>query len=366
MNCKEMKQVLDVLYKTRASATYVFKDLVEIDFDKHTLRTQNSEFMVEHTLPDEVFLGRKKGVGLVDICALKDIFTGTEGEVFFFRKGDQLEVRAGSIRSYLKIKVDTQYFERFEGNMGRSPEKLPFADLKTFFEKLASCEARDDYRAVLNGTCLDKDNKKGVATDGHKLIALDLPFEPTKNVIIHNPAAYLKSIKGVKEIRVRSYDDVTFFKAGDCLVAAKHMDGEYSPWKRVIPTDTLPAVHINIKDIKASKQIANKCTHQVTMLFEKSGEVSYFGRKDGDSDYSIITGTYKGECPTFALEGKQIGFNSVFLFNLMKAMGGNPEICFVDSDSATVMHNEAGDLALIMPVKIEKVDRSEKKEDVAV
>lgn len=363
MHSKLLKQVLTVLNKAKRSRTGEWEeDMVrnemEIDFDRHVFRNQNKKFMVEYALNPGDLKSRKKGTALITTKDLKDFINSLNCEVRFLRKGDVLVVITKKIRKHFSLDVKREIPARvatkitIEAGASKVPEKLVFSELKAILERVGPYTGRDDHRATLNYICLDKKNDCIVATDGCCLITTKLPFTPETNVLIGDISPFLKSIKGVKEILINSEKEATFFRMGDYLIVAEHCDGEYPPYKRVIPDARFmsPPIHLDIEDIKATLGIVNKATKQGILYFDEDGRMGYYCRTSAGIDYTVLRSTYRGERPVLG-SSHFIAFNMQYFYGIMKAMGGDPEILLKDNKTAIIFNNEAGDQALVMPVK---------------
>lgn len=366
MKSKELKQALIALNKAKRTWDRYDKDYrwdlkgkVEIDFDRHVLRNQNKEFMVEYSLNPWDCKG--EGVCLVNLKNLKEFAQNVKGDVTF-EKRRKLWLTIGKSKKSFSFDDKIALPERFPGTMGKRPKRLPFADVKAFFQTMYSFAARDGYSPTLNGIYLD--TEKAVATDGHCLIAKDLLFRYRASIIIKNPLNILKSVKGAEEILIKSGKDAVMYTAGNFFIVAKNIKGDFPPWKRVVSDEKgcLSPVHIDIEDIKAAKAIANPITRQGDLYFAEDGVLGIHTRCDMDDARTV--GKYRGERPSLGIcnpwhmrkeeekQGHSISFNLKYMHMVMKAMGGDPEILFQGGRyEGTLLKNEAGDLALLMPVK---------------
>ena len=172
----------------------------------------------------------------------------------------------------------------------------------------------------------------------------------TKPFILKSPAGILKSIKG-DEAKVRVGEKFLNIEVGDYSVTSSFLDGEFSPWRKVIPNDkTLsPPIHLNMDDMAIAKSIIEE---RVAFHFCQDETVTIYGVTLSGGGFTgvQVKVRYTGELPKFK-NTKWIGFNNNFFYELLTMMD-DPEIRFGETNSIAVVLRNDDMLGLIMPVKL--------------
>ena len=234
-----------------------------------------------------------------------------------------------------------------------------------FYSRFKDFLSNDELRPVMNGVYFDT-NKKVVATDAHKLVALDCfagNIKDSKGVILVRAVCELLKFSSVKVYRktqttgkvtntIRHYTELP--DIGLTLSGHAEIDGRYPNYEAVIPKVENMTAQVTISDrklflsmLKNAEKAANKenkivkLTYNEGCLHLESSDIKF-----GTEYTGTIQATYSGT------ESFQIGFNSKFLYECINSMPENEVIIQMSAPiRAALIGNDAN--VLLMPVKIE-------------
>jgi DNA polymerase-3 subunit beta len=233
-----------------------------------------------------------------------------------------------------------------------------------YINKTSYAISMDETRSYLNGIFFQKnDNKlRAVATDGHRLALLDLPFEQNieilKNGIII-PRKGITELKRLaenfpmKEIKL-STDDSFLYANGENTyqLAIRLVAREYPKYQTVIPNKTSSTVHLNKAEffdaVKRVKIMANEKTSGVRVTLKTNEIIVYAKHHAHGEGIESIPVKYDGK-------EMEIGFNSKYLMDTLSTFNEGEIIMELNNIILpVVVRSESlpGYLCIIMPLKL--------------
>lgn len=233
-----------------------------------------------------------------------------------------------------------------------------------FYSRFKDFLSNGDLYPTMNGVYFDT-NKKVVATDARKLVALDCfagNIKDSEGVILVRAVCELLKFSSIKVYRqTQTTGKVTntrryYTELPDIgLTLSQHaeIDGIFPKYEAVIPDAKNMTAKVTISDkklllsmLKNAEKAANK-TSKIVKLTYSDG---YLHIESHDIDFGTeytgtIQATYSGT------ESFQIGFNSKFLYECINSMPENEVIIQMYSpDRPTLLGKDAN--VLLMPVMI--------------
>lgn len=139
------------------------------------------------------------------------------------------------------------------------------AELKTAFKTLQPAMSKEETRFYLNGICFEKigNEVNFIATDGHKLICIDvlkndyfsvLSSEMEKDFNFIIPRGAIEEFLAADKVKCENIcisftvDKVTFeYDNGEVIKVYRLIDGTFPDWRKVIPKNTKGYVSFNPK-----------------------------------------------------------------------------------------------------------------------
>lgn len=203
-------------------------------------------------------------------------------------------------------------------------------NLTTAFNQVAYAISNESARYYLNGILLHSTTKLGervlraVACDGHRLAicdmsgAVDYPLPDWQSII---PTSAVKLVlaaikKRDQNISIYLNDRFVKFDCGDVVIVAKHIDGTYPEYERVMPTKFDKKMIVSASNfLYATKTIAQKATQKTVLIaqMEMNNNVLQF-----------VTNT---DCFTVACDYSDqesvIAFNAKYLFDVAQILSGD-------------------------------------------
>jgi len=227
------------------------------------------------------------------------------------------------------------------------------SDLVDAIKKVSNMAAINDVRYYLNGVALDvrQDKCNVVATDGHRLIKVELPCDNKNNLegFVILPAL---SISGF----VKCLDDQPvsmhvakggYVRFSDSIVsyASKLIDGKYPDYNRVIPKNNDKELRFNCEELKeAANRAATVSTekHKGMKLAVEGNECSItVSAKDDTGAYEVISVISNSDI--------EIGLNAKYLTDAVNKVD-TEEITLMVSDDyqkAVVIQDENTEMAIM-------------------
>lgn len=346
---------------TRSSLPYLTNVLLETEGD--TLRmsatdldtTVITSIPASITTPGSITLPGKKLHEIVRELPEEDVrFSGT---------GNRITISCGNA-SFSLSGNSSEQFPTLPSKSGAEPAAIPVDVLSDAIRKTSYAVAKDDYRATLNGALMKigPDGFEMVATDGHRLSCISmgsLSSDVEVNALVTQKALNLFArLSSDGDVLVRYKGSQISFEFNDTMIYSRTIDGEYPPYRKVIPTDNDCELSADREDLisvlRRIKTMANPSTHQVKFSLETGKVLVHAESADAGEAHEELSAEYGGR-------PFQIGFNGNFLMEILRNMSCERVVMKMkDGNTAVVIRDqeepEGGDsyLALIMPVKLSR------------
>jgi DNA polymerase III subunit beta len=231
------------------------------------------------------------------------------------------------------VAMSRSNYPKVETIGNRKSVKLPVLALKLLTSQTAFAASTEESRYSLNGALFGMEPGKlfMVATDSHRL-ALSEKFEnvdgiTTKStVLISNRALSdlqkLFSTTEEETIRFAQDDSGLYFELGRRKYSSRRIAGEFPNYEAVIPRDNNRVVIVGAADVdKSLRRVAtfadDKSSTVRVALEESTLKFSARSTETGESEDTIEIRYNK--------EPMAIGFNSAYLLDFIKVIGGEGE-----------------------------------------
>ncbi len=243
--------------------------------------------------------------------------------------------------------------------------EVPAGLLAGLIDRTAFAISNQESRYTLNGALLvlKPGSIEMAATDGHRLplgardvVIVGLGDEerllvPKRAVIGLRRLAYGQNADS--PIHVAKDDHHLFFSAGDSVICARNLAGQFPNYEAVLPKSNTLRATLDAATLRESLRrvtlLAPEQTHAVCLTLE-SGRLtlSASGADTGEATESLDA-AYQGEA-------LRVAFNSAFLLDLLGVIkSGNVEIALKDAASAAELRpSEQADYrytCVIMPMR---------------
>ncbi|OGQ21833.1 MAG: DNA polymerase III subunit beta [Deltaproteobacteria bacterium RIFCSPLOWO2_02_FULL_44_10] len=240
---------------------------------------------------------------------------------------------------------------------------LPITMMLEMIEKTAFAMSNDETRYNLNGIMFEHEKGKKirmVATDGHRLSIAERPCDANMNTF---PASVIIPRKGVMELkRLIEGKEGSF----ELFVDAKHailhqgkvtltirlIDGQFPPYKQVIPKESRREVGVNretiVQALRRVGAMSSERTRGVRFAFSpKNLEISSNNPDFGEA-HEELSANYRGE--SFA-----IGFNARYVLDALSVLEDEEAKLKLGDDTAPCVVTsefDKGFTHIIMPMRI--------------
>jgi DNA polymerase III subunit beta len=252
---------------------------------------------------------------------------------------------------------------------------LPSVDGFQFFEieakvltevigKTIYAAATEEGRFTLNGIYMEKLDGgllRFVATDGHRMSAVDREVEGAKDLKL--AAGIILPKKGMLELQkliagleakvaLGVKDNHVALKSGDTVLFMRIVDGEFPDYKRVIPEGNPVKVMIGkdefLKSLKRTSALVDEKARAVKLSFSKGKMVV----ESSNPSYGVARAESPCEYEGASLE---IGFNDRYLFEILSTVpGGKVKMEMKDELSPVLfsIDSDAKYQCVVMPMRI--------------
>ncbi len=346
---------------TRSSLPYLTNVLLETEGENLRLSATDLDTTVITTIPASVTTSGSitlPGKKLHEI--IREL---SEEEVRLSGTGNRITISCGN-GSFTLSGNSSEQFPSLPSKSGVEPASVPVDVFSDAIRKTSYAVARDDYRATLNGALLDigENGFEMVATDGHRLSCITLGSISSAvniNALVTQKALNLFAKLSTKDdVLIRFKGSQISFEFGDTIIFSRTIDGEYPPYRKVIPQDNDCILSTDREDLisvlRRVKTMANPTTHQIKFSLEKDKVLVHTESADAGDAQEDLTAEYKGR-------PFHIGFNGNFLMEILRNMSCERIVLKMkDSNTAVVINDEKETdgsdsyIALIMPVKLSK------------
>jgi len=274
--------------------------------------------------------------------------------------GTKSTVRSGRSRFTLAT-LPAADFPSVEGGESSVELTLEQPQLKRLIDRVSFSMAQQDVRYFLNGMLLevDADGVRTVATDGHRLAQANLAN-------VASEGGFCEAIvprKGVGELsRLVSDSDATVSLAigkghlratqGEYTLTTKLVDGQYPPYKKVIPQG---ADQTLVGDRETLKQafyraaiLSNEKYRGVRLSFENDLLTIQANNPEQEEAEESVAVDYAGD-------SMEIGFNVSYLQDIMSVINTDSvRISLTDANSSALVEGDGEDdvLYVVMPMRL--------------
>ncbi len=246
--------------------------------------------------------------------------------------------------------------------------KIAAGALRNMIAKVIFAISNEESRYTLNGALLvlKAESMAMVATDGHRLAHIEKLGEnlegisgEKKTLIPRKALAELNSLLGATEaeqIEFADDDQTLFFKIGGRVLTSRKLTGQFPNYEAVLPRDNNKFVILRSEDLMSSiqrvAQFADERSGAIRIRLEQNEvKLSAQSTDAGESEDVIET--------PYNYDPLVVGFNSSYLVDFLKAIGGSGEVRmeFKDAQSAGQMRPEDGNedvryRYILMPMRI--------------
>ena len=274
--------------------------------------------------------------------------------------GTKSTVRSGRSRFTLAT-LPAADFPSVEGGESSVELTLEQPQLKRLIDRVSFSMAQQDVRYFLNGMLLevDADGVRTVATDGHRLAQANLSG-------IASGGGFCEAIvprKGVGELsRLVSDSDATVSLAigkghlratqGEYTLTTKLVDGQYPPYKKVIPQgadQTLVGDRDTLKQaFYRASILSNEKYRGVRLSFESDLLTIQANNPEQEEAEESVAVDYSGD-------SMEIGFNVSYLQDIMSVINTDSvRISLTDANSSALVEGDGEDdvLYVVMPMRL--------------
>ncbi len=245
---------------------------------------------------------------------------------------------------------------------------LPVAALRNMVSKTIFAISNEESRYTLNGALLvlKSESMAMVATDGHRLAHIEKSGEELKGIsgekktlIPRKALSELSSLLGSTDAETLEFADdeqTLFFRVGGRVLTSRKLTGQFPNYEAVLPRDNTKFVIVRSEDLMGSiqrvAQFADERSGAIKMRLEQNELKLSSSSTDAGESEDIIETPYN-------YDPLVVGFNSSYLIDFLKAIGGSGEVRleFKDAQSAGQMRPEDGveDVKyryILMPMRI--------------
>jgi DNA polymerase-3 subunit beta len=240
--------------------------------------------------------------------------------------------------------------------------------MKTLIARTIFAISNEESRYTLNGALLiiKAESLAMVATDGHRLAYVEKPNEVLegisgeKRVLIPRKALQelqqLLAVSDAEKFDFADDDHTLFFRIGHRTLSTRKLSGQFPNFEAVMPRDNTKFAVVRSSELGAAiqrvAQFADERSGAIRLRLESNElKISSSSTDSGESEDTIDT--------PYASDPIAVGFNSVYILDFLKAVGGDGEVRleFKDSQSAGQMRPEDPDAEykyryVLMPMRI--------------
>jgi len=225
--------------------------------------------------------------------------------------------------------------------------KLSGSLLSTIIKKTIFAVANDTSRPALCGVLfqMNCDSLKVVTTDGRRLALFETMISP-----VSHKSELLLSPKGLniinrmiggedKEISVQFDESYSKFSFDGTTVFARHIEGTYPDYEKVIPNNNKKVLTVNVENFTAAvKRVAilsDTFTYQIKLSLKADSVDLSSQTVDIGEARETMAATYQGD-------DMDIGYNASYLLDILKN---------IDSEELNMYLNTPLSAGLVKPAK---------------
>jgi len=343
---------------TRTTRPVLQNALLSVKKDAVVLSATDMEVALVWTIPSENCDVKSEGRVLLPAARLAQIARSVEAdEVSLKAEGNTCAIKGG--RS--SFEVTTDEVENFPGvpaapgDDGLDMEGAKFAEM---VKKTEFAAARESTRYALNGIHIQADDGvlEMVATDGRRMALMKEKIgsgaKMPEAIVPQRALAQVDRLKFEEEekLRISVRERTIFFITGHATVASRLVEGNFPPYREVIPKD-------NDKHVKASRPALLSGLRQAAIMTSEDSrsvllafgekELTVTGRAPDEGTGQIsLDIEYEGE-PV------EVRFNPQFLIDALSASSaGDVTIDLKGPGDPAAIKDGSGFLYVAMPIQI--------------
>ena len=308
---------------------------------------------------------KKTGNACLNARKLHDIFRELdEGEVELKESEvTKVEIKASNFVCELQG-INPDEFPVLPSLEGFKFVELDAEVLSEMISKTIYAAATEEGRFTLNGIFMEKvseDQIRFVATDGHRMAAIDRQLEACKELVL--AAGVILPKKGMTELQklIAGYegkislgvkDNHLAVKIADTVLFMRQVDGEFPEYKRVIPESNPVKLSIGrddfMKSLRRASVLVDEKARAVKLILAKGKMVI----ESSNPSYGVARGESACEYNGADME---IGFNDRYLYDILTVINSGQVKMELKDELSPVLFTTDGDTkyqCVIMPMRI--------------
>jgi DNA polymerase-3 subunit beta len=267
----------------------------------------------------------------------------TEGDVHV-RALENHWVQVSAGRSVFKLVALTKDNFPALPDIPKTLAEVPAGVLAGLIDRTAFAISNQESRYTLNGAllALKPGSVEMVATDGHRLPLASRAanvgtLKNEERLLVPKRAVTgLRHLANAQEadspIQVAKDDNHLFFSAGDSILIARNISGQFPNYEAVLPKSNTITATIDAAALRESLRrvalLSSEQTHAVSLVLESSRLTLSTSGADAGEATASLDAAYSGE-------PLRVTFNSAFLLDLLGVVKtGEVEIALKDAQSA--------------------------------
>jgi DNA polymerase-3 subunit beta len=240
--------------------------------------------------------------------------------------------------------------------------EIPTKDLARIIDHTLYAVSRDELKPALQGVLFEVENNnlRAVATDGHRLVRMNLPLpvEKEKELKVIIPYKFLNAIRGElpedEILKLHIGKNHVQVEIDHTVISTRIITERYPDYDSVIPQDNDKKLIVSRSELLSSvKRVAifsNRATKQITLTLE-DGKILV----STEDPENITTGNETIECQ-YDGESITVGYNADYLKEvLLHQPGDDIQLTLRTPISAgifTPVNDNDDILTLLMPIRI--------------
>lgn len=244
---------------------------------------------------------------------------------------------------------------------GEADFQIPAAEFHRLVSQTIFATARENTRYAINGVLLEREGNKIaiVATDGHRLALSKGSCKASKadnrSAIVPTKALHmlLRLFNDPEQsVKVKIADNQILFSSEDTLLASNLVEGNFPPYKDVIPKDGDKKATLDTHAIQSAVRRASLLTNDeskgVRLSFSAEGLVLTSRAPEmGEAEVKV-------DMPSYVGEPVEIGFNPQFILDALKVVQSEQvTLEFKAANKPGVLRTGPDFLYVIMPVNLQ-------------
>ena len=281
----------------------------------------NLETGIQATVPAEI---TEKGSLVLSARLFGDIVRKLPDDVVVFSSdGYTVNIKCGLSRFKI-LGTDPEEFPELPSVDQQNGLVLPQATMRSMIAQTLFAVSDNESRPIHTGSLFDVDQEglTVVSVDGYRLALRREPLEDRESRACFSfvvPGAALSEVEklcsGEGTVTITQGARHVMFRAGDMVLVARRLEGEFLPYKNAIPRNN--PIHVEA-DTRALLQSIDRVSLLISEKLKSPLRCVF-----GDGMVSITTKTAIGDaadqCPIRGDgEGLEIGFNNKYLMDALK------------------------------------------------